>query len=101
MGYFTFTALDFFASYNYQLEAEDPILLRRFFDCVRWSSIYPIWYNIKEHEFYGLFVPWRWDRMRGLKTDRIVFNEKGLNDNIMVFDTKFKPCRLSELQVGL
>lgn len=35
LGYFTFDAKDFFASYNYQLEDEDPILIRRFVDCVR------------------------------------------------------------------
>lgn len=45
-------------------------------------------------------MPSWWDRLRGLKTDRIIFDEDGLNDNIMVIDTAFKPCKLSELQRG-
>lgn len=89
--------LRFCTFYQFQIEDEDPLLLWRLFDFVRWWSLYPIWYNPESQEFYGLFIPSWWDKLRGLQTDRIMFDEEWLNDNIMVFDKSFTPCRLSKL----
>ena len=99
--YFSKATLQYYASFEYLNEDEDPILLARFIDCVRWGNIYPIEYDLEKQEFYGLFVPKWWDKLRGRKTHRIIFDEEGLFDNVMVEDTNFKPCKLSELKVGL
>ncbi len=93
--------LKHYESFDYQIDDENPILLARFIDCVRWGSIYPIAYNFEHEEFLGIFIPQWWDKLRWWKTEKIIFDERGLSDNLMVKDTSFKPCKLSELKVGL
>ena len=99
--YFSKAKLKHYASFEYQIEDENPILLAKFIDCVSWGNVYPIRYDFDKQEFIGLFVPKWWDKLRGRRTQRIIFDEEGLFDNVMVEDTNFKPCKLSELKVGL